>query len=163
MGQLAWPSPDHPCPPFIGPKGQRYPLSCTLVSQNSPRQQGEQQQRPQGSHSRPLASSLVNWALRSWRSLLWMLEEGRERWGLGGREPEKKSCLLSCSVCSVSGPAPSALDPRGCCSQGSHSWNSGPGRTVNGILAKLGVLSEGKWHSGSGGQKEGPLCPSQAV
>lgn len=93
--------------------------------------------------------SLVNWVLRSL-----MPEEGRERWGQGDREPEKRSCLFCCSVCSASRPAPSALTPEAAVAKG-HIPGTRPGKVANRILAKLRVIS--------GRQKEALLCHLLAV
>lgn len=154
--QLAQPSPGHPCPPYIGPNGHQHPPApwsarATHASRASIRR------GLGGDMAGPLAMSLANWILCSL-----MPEEGRERWGRGGREPEKRSCLFCCSVCSTSSPAPIALTPEAAVAKGHIPGTLGLGELRTGSLPSS-ESSQGEEHSGSGGQREGLLCHLLAV
>lgn len=57
-----------------------------------------------------------------------------------GTREEELPFLLLCLLKLQS--SPQSPDSRGCCSKGSRSWNSRPGRAVNRILARLKVILE---------------------
>lgn len=62
----------------------------------------------------------------------------------GGNQKEELPCLLLCLL--NLWPSPQYPGPQRLLLhyKGSHSWNSGPGRTVNRILAKLNLIPGGE-------------------